>query len=126
MDPKLSRFFAAISALAKLAGVLLVGRGVISNDSPLVFWLQFISGTIMILGPAIYDVWASGRDVVKALAVGAQAGINMTLAGKTVDHEGKPISSLSADAIPPLPVTEAAGVQIAKDYGPASADVPKG
>ena len=84
------------------------------------------SGVVVDLGTAAWGVYASFQNFRKALAVGAQAGINLTISGRAVDEEGKPISSLDPDATPPRPVTLTSAAQIVKNFGPAPSEIKAG
>lgn len=118
-DPNVTKLLIAVSGLCKILGLLLVAHGL--GDSKVYFWVQTVGGSVMIVGPAIWDVWMSIAGFAKARAVGVQAGINLTASGKAVADDGTVISSFSGEGTPPKPVTIATAAQIVKDFGPTAA-----
>lgn len=122
-DPKINSLLVSISNFLKLAALFLGAHGF--ANSGVAADLELGSAAVLFLGPAGWDVWAGVWSIRKSKAVGVQAGINLTISGKTVDSKGDPISSFSPDASPPKPVTIASATEIVKDFGPASTEIAK-
>lgn len=110
--------FSAISNLCKVLGVLLGAHGL--ADSGTAFWVQLVGGSIMVIGPAVWDVWSQIRALARTKAVGVQAGINLTVSGKALASDGATLVSHNDGTTPPLPVTEATAAQIVKDFAPTA------
>lgn len=69
-------------------------------------------------------VWGmiAGSRVNQVIAVkqtqAVQAGINMTVSGAALGHDGKTIVSVNDGSTPPLPVTPETAKEIVKNFGP--------
>lgn len=118
-DPRIASALTALSNLIKIAGIALGSAGLITPGLNAKF--EIYAGLVMVIGPALWDVWASFSGLRQGKAEGVQAGINLTVSGRTVDSEGNPISAFASDASPPKPVTLASAAQIVKTFGPTEA-----
>lgn len=123
MDSNLTALLSAISNLCKVAGVILAAHGL--ADTGFYFWLQIAGGSVMFIGPAIWDVYVAIVNIRKASAIGVAAGILMTTSGKALASDGKTVVSLNDGATPPLMPTQATAAQIVKDFGPLSSEIAK-
>lgn len=127
MNPNVARLTAAISNLCKAVGAAMVLLGWNTQYANIYHDVEVFGGVAMILIPVAFDVVAAGWVTLKSLAIGAQAGINMTLAGQALDKHDNPIplDQAGASATPPKPVTMAKGLEIAQNFGPTASEVPK-
>ncbi len=129
MDKNVGQFALALSNLVKLVGVLMLTYGLSAKYATLYFWLGVVGGGAGIVIPALYDVVILGRAVLKSFAVGtavgAEAGIKMTLAEKALDRDDNVISMANAKPgdTPPKAVTMEKGLEIAKAFGPEPSEV---
>lgn len=100
-------------------GVVLVHLGL--DHSVYYKYLEVASGSVVALGTAAWGFWSTIQNFRQAQAVGVQAGINLTVAGKALDSQGDVISRFGADAAstPPKPVTQATAATIVKEFAPA-------
>lgn len=124
-DGSMNGVFSAVRAALIAIGGALVTGDVITVKSPVYFWIMFLSGSIMVIGPAIWGVVVQVQHVLKVRqerAKGVQAGINLVIAGQALTVAGKPIPGGTGDG-EPLPVTEKTAAEIVKNFAPAS--VPK-
>lgn len=114
---KAAALFTSISTLCKVLGTLLAAQGLASSGA--YFWLELVGGSVMVVGPAIYDVVAHALALYKAQAVGVQAGINLTVSGRALAADGKTVVAENDGATPPKQVTLATAAEIVKDFPPA-------
>lgn len=121
MDPKVTAMFSSLRNLLMVASGILATLGL--TASPAYKWLMIGAGAVGVVGPAIWDFAATIKALLTAQAVGAQAGIKMTLAGKAEDKNGNmiPLDQATASATPPKDVTLASAPAIVKNYGPTEA-----
>ena len=119
--------FSAIRTALITVGAALVSGGVLTKESPAIFWITFVSGSIMVIGPAIWGVVVAVQHALavrQARAIGAQATLNMVAAGQALNANGDPIKVVSGTGdggTPPLPVTEKTAAEIVKNFAPAVA-----
>lgn len=120
MDPKVTAMFSSLRNLLMVASGILATLGL--TASPAYKWVMIAAGAVGVVGPAIWDFAATIKALLTAQAVGAQAGVNMTVAGKAVAEDGTVISKFSADAAatPPKAVTVATATEIVKNFGPTA------
>ena len=116
MNPNLNATLTAIRALLMAIGGVLLDKGMGSTAA--YFWIETVAGSIFVLGPAIWGVYSSIVNWRKASAVGVQAGINLTVAGKALAEDGKTVVSQNNGSTPPMPVTIATASEIVKDFAP--------
>ena len=118
MDPKVTAMFSSLRNLLMVAIGILATLGL--TASPEYKWTMIAAGAVGVVGPAIWDFWATIKSLLTAQAVGAAAGITMTVQGKALAEDGKVISKFSAaaDATPPKAVTVASATEIVKNFGP--------
>lgn len=127
-DPKVQSLLTSLSNLLKLIGTLVAGYGAVyPMASHIATYFTITSGAILVIGPAIWDVYQTIQSIRLSKAVGVEAGIKMTVQGKAVTDEGHVISQFSAmsDATPPKPVTLETADKIVKDFGPAPSTIAK-
>src|ERR1700678_2518277 len=117
----LNGVFSAARTMLVLFGTALAAHGMATSG--LYFWVQFLAGSIMVIGPGIWGFYVAVTNALKtrqkvAQAVGA--GINLVVAGKALASDGSVIGLLGAGAssTPPLPVTMASAQKIVKDFAP--------
>lgn len=122
-DTSMNGVFSAVrTALIAIGGALVTG-GVISASSPVYFWIMFVSGSIMVIGPAIWGVVVAVRHAIavkQARTAGVQAGINLVVAGEALTTEGRKIPGGTGDGAP-LPVTEKTATEIVKNFAQSKA-----
>lgn len=123
MNPKILAVFVAARGLCVAIGGALVALNL--GDTHAYSVVMQVAGSIMVVGPIAWGIVEKLVVFGKALAVAVQAGINLTLSGKTVDEAGHPISTFSPDATPPKQVTVASAAEIVKDFAPAPASIEK-
>lgn len=119
-----SQFIGLLSAARTLliaVGAILAAHG--AANSTAYSWVEGGAGALLILGPAIWGVWAHLADIFQAQATGAAAGINMVASGGALDINGK---LMPAAATPPAPVTIESAKQIVADYGQPTPTTSKG
>lgn len=117
------QFLTSLRYLIVSGGSYAAGKGYISSDM-----LNNLLAVAAVLGPlawGLYANWQKSQQNKVTAAVGVQAGINLTLSGNAVDHDGNPISKFAADATPPKIVTVASAAQIVKDYAPPTGEIVK-
>lgn len=124
MDPRVTAMFSSLRNLLMVCSGILATLGL--TASPAYKWLMISAGAVGVIGPAIWDFAATIKALLTAQAVGAQAGINMTVARQALAQDGTVISKLSADpsATPPKLVTLATAPEIVKNFGPATTPSP--
>lgn len=123
MNQNMTALFTSISTLCKVAGTLMAANGLASTGAYM--WIQLVGGSIMVVGPAIYDVLANLWSLRKAQAVGVQAGINLTVAGAALASDGQTVVSKNDGTTPPKPVTVETAAQIVRDFGPTPSAIGK-
>ena len=116
MNPNLNATLSAIRALLVAIGGLLAAHGL--QDSGVYQWVELGSSAVMIIGPAVWGVYEAIANWHKAAAVGVQAGVNMTVAGKALAADGTTVVTHNDGTTPPLAVTVATATQIVKDFAP--------
>lgn len=122
MNPNLNAFLTSVRALLMVIGTLMAEQGL--DHTSAYKYIMLVAGSLMVVGPAVWGVWSSFSNWRKASAVGVAAGINMTVAGKAVDHEGNAISAFSQAAeTPPKAVTVASAADIVKEFAPPTASI---
>lgn len=123
VPPAISAAAAAIRYFSVAAGMLLLALH--WEHTAAYEWVEKIGMGAMVVVPAAWGVWVAGVSTYKKLAVAVQAGINLTLSGQAVDHDGNPISNFAPDATPPKQVTVASATEIVKNFGPAPGEIVK-
>lgn len=123
MNPKVLAVFVAGRGLCIAIGAAMLALNF--GDTHAYTIVMQIAGSIMIVGPIIWGIVEKLVVFGKALAVAVQAGINLTLSGRTVDDAGHPITKFSPGATPPKQVTVASAAEIVKDFAPAAASIEK-
>ena len=78
------------------------------------------SGGGIVAATAAWGLWSSYQNFRKASAVGVQAGINLTVAGKALAADGKTVVAENDGTTPPLAVTIATASEIIKDFSPTA------
>lgn len=115
-EGNINAVFSSVRTLLTILGTVLAGHGF--SETGLYYWVELSSATIMIVGPAGWGVYSAISTFLKkrqAVAVGVQAGINLTLSNKALDIHG---SVIPVEASPPAkPVTIAAAQEIVKQFG---------
>lgn len=125
MNPNITASFMAmvkqIQFLLMIAGAVMVHLGMDHGNT--YKYVMEASGSIIIVATGAWGFWCSFQNFWKSIAIGAQAGINMTVAGKAVTEDGSVISKFSAeaDATPPKLVTQKSGAEIVAQFAPATA-----
>lgn len=118
MNPKLNAFLAQVRVVLLLIGGYMAEQGL--DHTTTYKWIMFVAGAILVLGNALWALWASFSNFWKASAVGVQAGINLTVAGKALAADGTTLVSANDGSTPPKPVTVATAAEIVKDFAPAA------
>lgn len=118
MNQNIISLLNSISILAKILGTLLAAHG--AGDSGLAFWLQIIAGSSVVVGSAVWDIWEKIQAIRMAKAIGVQAGVNLTVAGKALAADGVSVVGVNNGTTPPKAVTIATAAQIVADFGPTS------
>ena len=121
-SPSPIALFTAVSTLCKVLGTVLAAHGLGSSGTYM--WVQLVGGSVMVLGPAVWEVGAQALALVQTRAVGVQAGINLTVSGHALDTNGTVVSS-NIGSTPPLPVTLATATKIVADFGPEASSIAK-
>lgn len=114
-DPRVQALFTQgrMALIAVGSGMAVLGF----HNSAAYQWVMGISGIVLVVGPAIWDFIATVAALFHAQAVGVNAGINLTVSGKAVDHAGNVISKFSPDAeTPPRPPTVESAKEIVKEF----------
>lgn len=122
MNPNLNAFLSQLRVVLIILGSLLAEQGM---DHTIVYkYLLVASGSVVVLGNALWALWASYSNWRKASAVGVQAGINLTASGQALSEAGEVISQFSsAAATPPKPVTVATAAEIVANFGPNPGEI---
>ena len=124
--PWFSAILAALRVFLIAVGTLLA---VLHYDNTSAYkWLVEAAGATMVVGGAAWGIWTAGVTLYQSIAVGVQAGINLTASGRAVTDDGKVISNFSSEALsatPPKQVTVATAKDIVKSFGPASSEIAK-
>lgn len=123
MNPNLNALLTAVRTLLLVVGGIMAKEGF--EHSTIYSVVMILSGSIMVLGPAVWGVWSSFSNWRKASAVGVAAGINMTIRGKALAEDGTTVVSAFDGATPPKPVTIATAAEIVKDFAPPTASIAK-
>lgn len=123
MNPNILAVAAALRGVLIAAGALLVGLNLGSTHTYAL--VMQASGAVMVVIPLAWSLFTYLVTLKQAIAAAVQAGINLTLSGKAVDHAGNPISKFAPDASPPKDVTVTSAAQIVKDYAPPQAEIAK-
>lgn len=124
MNPNLNAFLAQLRIVLIVFGSILAEQGL--DHSAIYKWVMFGAGSVVVLGNALWALWASFSNWRKASAIGVAAGINMTAQGKAVTDDGQPISAFSSEAVtPPKAVTIASAAEIVANFAPPSASIAK-
>jgi len=123
MNPKILAVFVAARGvcIAVGAGMMALNYG----DTHAYSVVMQVAGSIMVVGPILWGIFEKLVVFGRALAVAVQAGINLTLSGRTVDDAGHPISQFSPGATPPKQVTVASAAEIVKDFAPPPSTIEK-
>lgn len=120
MNPNLNALLSSVRALLLVIGGLLAEHGL--EHSTAYSYIMISAGSLMVVGPAVWGVWASFDNWWKAAAVGTQSGINLVLSGKALAADGKTlVSQIGPDTTPAKPVTIETTKEIVKDLAPAAA-----
>ena len=119
-EASISAAFASVKNILLVIGGIMAANGLASSG--LYFWLQIVTGSIMVVGPALWTIYTSFQDaarkrIMEARAV--QAGINLTVSGNALAEDGVTLINVSAGSTPPKPVTLATAAEIIKTFGPA-------
>lgn len=122
-NPNIIAVFAALRGVLIALGTLLVALNL--GETQVYVMVIKASGLVMVVGPIAWAVFEKLVTLKKSLAAAVQAGINLTISGKAVDHDGAPISKFAADATPPQPVTVASSTEIIKEFAPSTASISK-
>lgn len=124
MNPNLNAFLSQLRIVLVIIGSLMAEQGF--DHTTIYRWLMIISGSIVVLGNALWALWSSYINWRKASAVGVAAGINMTVQGKALTESGQPISAFSPAAdTPPKPVTVASAADIVANFAPPTSSIAK-
>jgi hypothetical protein len=102
--------------LIALGGALATG-GVITQTSPVYFWIMFASGAVMIIGPAGYNLYtAINRAWVAAEAKKqtVNATLNLVASGDMEAISGAKV--LLPEGVVLKPATVASAAEIVKNY----------
>lgn len=119
MNPNLNAVLAQLRVVLIVIGTLMAEQGY--DHTTAYKWIIVASGAVMVLGNALWALWASISNWWKAAAVGTQSGINLVLSGKALAADGKTlVSQIGPDTTPALQVTIASTKEIAKDFPPAA------
>jgi hypothetical protein len=121
MNPKILAVFVAARGVLIAVGAAMIALNL--GDTHFYSIVMQVAGSIMVVGPIVWGIVEKFVVFAKALAVAVQAGMNITLSGKTVDQAGHPISAYSPDATPPKQVTVASAAEIIKDFAPSAASI---
>lgn len=121
-NANLNATLSALRYLLVVLGGILAQQGL--SQTPEYKYVMLASGSIMIIGPAVWGVWAALVNWHRATAVGVQAGINLTVSGHALDTNGAVVGA-NDGTTPPLPVTLATAAKIVTDFGPSPASISK-
>lgn len=113
-NANVSGLFSAIRILLIALGAFLAQNGL--GHTGAYFWIEASAGGVMVIGPAMWEVWAAISNIIQAHAVGAQAGINMTTQGMALAADGKTPIGINNGATPPKAVTLETGAQIVANF----------
>lgn len=123
MNPNLNALLSSLRALLITIGGVMAAKGL--ENTGAYFWVMTAAGSTMVVGPAIWGVWSAFSNWRKASAVGVQAGVNMTVAGKALATDGVTVVTSNDGSTPPLQVTLATAAQIVKDFAPPTSSIAK-
>lgn len=124
-DGNVNGIFSAVRALLIAIGGVMATKGL--ENTGAYFWVETISGSIMIVGPAawgVYTAFANYFKARKAVAAGVQAGINLTASGKAISDSGD-IITRNDGTTPPKLVTLETAPKIVAEYAPAVSEILK-
>lgn len=94
----------------------------VATTSPLYRAVEFASGAILVVGPALWGVWTAiqrARQKKAALAIGVASGINLAVQGQALASDGSVLTTGSTT--PPKPVTVQAAQEIVAKFAPKAA-----
>lgn len=118
-ESQLNGTLSALRTALLLVGAFLAKNGF--EQSGLYANVELVASGILIIGPGVWGVYAAIMGILKAHAVGVQAGIDLTVSGKALAADGVTLVTANNGTTPPLPVTVATAQQIVKDFPPAGA-----
>lgn len=121
--PAVRASLAALRSLLIAVGAVLLALHWDHSDA--YKWIIEASAATMIVGPLIWQVYASGVGFYKSMAAAIQAGINLTASGLAVDEAGNVISQFEAGATPPKPVTVETAKEIVEKFAPPTSGIAK-
>lgn len=113
------QLLSAVRYLLMFAGGVLAAKGYIKNAD-----VDGLVTAILIVAPPVW-AWFDNQIKARRVAVGVQAGINMTVAGNALAADGVTVVSRNDGSTPPLPVTQATASQIVADFGPKPSSIAK-
>ena len=111
----------ALRAVLLLFGAWLAQNG--DGQTGIYHDAEMTASAILIIGPAIWGIYAAVSNLFKAHAVGVQAGINLTVSGNALASDGKTVVAENNGATPPKPVTYATAQEIIANFGPKPSDI---
>lgn len=117
MNPNLNAFLTQIKLFLVMVGGLMAEQGL--EHTSAYHWIMLVAGSVLVVGNALWALWASYENWRKASAVGVAAGVAMTAQGKAIADDGTIISKFSGEGTPPKAVTVETAAQIVKDFAPA-------
>src|ERR1700679_2276991 len=118
MNQNLNAFLTQLRVVLIILGSILADQGL---DHTVVYrWLMVASGSVIVLGNALWALYSSYTNWRRAAAVGSQATLNMVAANKAIDRNGNPVSQIGPDTTPFKPVTEATVTEIVKNFAPTA------
>lgn len=114
----------AFVAMLKQAQFLLIAAGAVmvhlGMDHTETYKVVMVaSGSMTVVGTAVWGLWSSYQNFRKASAIGVQAGINLVVSGKALAADGTTVIGINDGTTPPKLVTAATGQEIVKEFGPA-------
>lgn len=119
MNPNLNAFLSSVRSLLIVIGAVMAREGY--EHTNYYSDVMMASGSIMVVGPAVWAVYSSLANWWKAAAIGTQSGINLVLSGKALAADGKTlVSQIGSETTPVKQVTIETTKEIAKDFAPTA------
>ena len=120
-DAQLNSFLSATRAFLIALGAFLATNGY--GQTPLYAHVEMAAGAILVIGPTLWGMISAVTNILKAHAIGVQAGINLTTSGKALAADGVSVVSKNDGTTPPKPVTIETAQQIVKDFAPPPSSI---
>lgn len=119
MNPNLNAFLTQLRVVLLLIGGYMAEQGL--DHTTTYKWVIFAGGAVLVLGNALWALWASFANFWKAAAIGTQSGINLVLSGKALAADGKTlVSQIGSETTPVKQVTIETTKEIVNDMAPSA------